>query len=104
MLKQGLYIAENNDSIWDAYTIKMQVKETKKSYIFELVDLQSRYSAAHIEMLFQKSKRFVLKKDKGGHAMRIWGESDFTIYPYQTGIPYYFKYTADQCQNRKDNG
>ncbi|MBQ8401051.1 MAG: hypothetical protein IJX14_03885 [Clostridia bacterium] len=71
MLKQGLYIAESNESIWDAYTIKMQVKETKKSYVFELVDLQSRYSAAHIEMLFKKSKRFVLKKDKGGHAMRI---------------------------------
>lgn len=71
MLKQGLYIAENNNSIWDAYTIKMQVKETKNSYIFELVDLRSRYSAAHIETLFQKSKKFVLQKDKGGHAMRI---------------------------------
>lgn len=66
MLKQGLYIAENNDSIWDAYTIKIQVRETDKSFIFELVDLQTRYSAAHIEMLFKNSKRVVLKKDKGG--------------------------------------
>lgn len=69
MLKQGLYIAENNDSIWDAYTIKMQVRETDKSFIFELVDLQTRYSAAHIEMLFKNSKRVVLKKTKVVHAI-----------------------------------
>jgi len=32
-----------------------------------------------------------LKKNRGGHAMRIWSDGDFTIYPYQAGIPYYFK-------------
>lgn len=91
MLKKGLYIAENDDSIWDAYTVKMNVKETEKSYIFDLVELNSRYSAAHIEMLFKESDRFVLRKNKGGHAMRIWGDDNFTFYPYQAGIPYYFK-------------
>ena len=97
MLKQGLYIAENNDSIWDAYTVKMLVKETEKAYTFELVELQSRYSASHIKLLFQKSNKIILKKDKGGHAMRIWGDSDLTIYPYQVGIPYYFKLKEAQC-------
>lgn len=91
MLKQGIYIAENDDNIWDAYKIMMQVKETEKSYIFDLIDLQTRYSAAHIEMMFKRSKRFVLNKNRGGHAMRIWSDGDFTIYPYQAGIPYYFK-------------
>lgn len=91
MLKQGLYIAENDESIWDSYTIKMKVKETDKSYIFELVDFNSRYSGVHIETLFKKSKRVVLRKNKGGHAMRVWGDDNFTFYPYQAGIPYFFK-------------
>ena len=91
MLKQGLYIAENDESIWNEYTVKMKVKETDKSYIFELVEFKSRYSGVHIETLFKKSNRFVLRKNKGGHAMRIWGDDNFTFYPYQAGIPYFFK-------------
>lgn len=91
MLKKGLYIAENDNSIWDAYTVKMNVKETEKSYIFNLVELKSRYSAVHIKRLFKKSDRFVFRKSKGGHAMRVWGDDNFTFYPYQAGIPYYFK-------------
>jgi len=87
----GIYKAENNDSIWDSYSVKMHVKETDKAYIFQLIDLDTLYSAAHIEMMFKRSKRFVLKKNRGGHAMRIWSDGDFTIYPYQAGIPYYFK-------------
>ena len=91
MLKQGLYIAENDESIWNEYTVKMKVKETEKSYIFELVEFKSRYSGVHIETLFKKSNRFVLRKNKGGHAMRVWGDDNFTFYPYQAGIPYFFK-------------
>lgn len=91
MLKQGYYIAENNDSYMDAYTVKMKVKETDKSYIFELIEFQSRYSGVHIEMLFKNSNRVVLRKNKGGHAMRVWGDDNFTFYPYQAGIPYFFK-------------
>lgn len=91
MLKQGLYIAENDESIWNSYTIKLNVKETVKSYIFELIEFQSRYSGVHIEMLFKNSNRVVLRKNKGGHAMRVWGDDNFTFYPYQAGIPYFFK-------------
>ena len=91
MLKQGLYIAENDESIWNEYTVKMNVKETDKSYIFELVEFKSRYSGVHIETLFKKSHRVVLRKNKGGHAMRVWGDDNFTFYPYQAGIPYFFK-------------
>lgn len=78
MLKEGLYISENHENALDAYTIKMHVKETEKSYIFTLIDFESRYSAAHIEMLFKNSKRFVLRKNRGRHALRIWGDDDFT--------------------------
>ena len=94
MLKAGLYIAENHENIWNAFVAKMKVKETEKSYIFELVELETRYAAAHLEMLFKDKKKVVLRKDKGGHAMRVWGEDNFTIYPYQAGIPYFFKLAA----------
>lgn len=91
MLKKGLYVAESNDNYLDAYIVKMNVKETEKSYVFELVDFKSRYSATHLEMLFKNSNRVLLNKQKGGHAMRVWSDEDFTFYPYQAGIPYYFR-------------
>lgn len=68
MLKPGIYLAENDESIWDSYKITMEVKETEKSYIFRLVEFKSRYSGAHIEMLFKNSKRVVIRKDWAGTA------------------------------------
>ena len=97
MLRQGLYVAENDESIWNAYSIEMRVKETDKSYIFELVKFESRYAASHIETFFSKDKRVVLRKNKGGHAMRVWGDDSFTFYPYQAGIPYYFKLAKEKA-------
>lgn len=90
----GRYRAENSDSIWESYSITMDVKETDKSYIFRLLDFKSRYGAAHIEELFRKSNRVVVRKNQKGcairHAMRIWPDNSFTLYPYQAGIPFYF--------------
>lgn len=91
MLKPGIYQAKNNESVWKSYKITIEVKETEKSYIFCLVEFKSRYSGTHIEMLFRNSKRVVIRKNKGGHAMRVWSDEDFTIYPYQAGIPYWFQ-------------
>ncbi len=68
----------------------MSVKETEKSFIFELLSFNSRYAGAHIEMLFAKSKKVIINKNKGGHAMRIWEDNCFTFYPYQAGVPYMF--------------
>lgn len=56
MLRQGLYVAENDENIWNAYRIEMRVKETEKSYIFELVNFKSRYGAPQMEDFFRKSK------------------------------------------------
>lgn len=96
MLKSGLYIAENNDSIYDAYTVKMKVKETDKTFIFELVELSSRFSAAHMKKLFQNSRKFWLRKSRGGHGIQCWDDSSFTFYPFQAGIPYVFKLVSDE--------
>lgn len=91
MLKSGKYLAEHDNRIFDRYRIVISVKETAKSYIFELVEYVSRYSPVQIDMLFAKSKRVVISKFKGGHAMRIWSDHDFTFYPFQAGIPFYFE-------------
>lgn len=91
MLLPGKYVSEKTEHYLDSYRIVMEVKETEKSYIFTLIDFQSRYSAGHIELLFSKSKRVLLRKNKGGHAMRVWDNKSFTFYPYQAGIPYLFE-------------
>ena len=57
MSLSGRYKAENNDDYLSHYYIVMDVKETDKSYIFTLVELESRYSASHMQHLFLRSKR-----------------------------------------------
>ena len=91
MLTSGKYIAEHNEGHFDRYKIIMEVKETEKSYNFTLVEFDSRYSATQIEDFFRKSNKVSIRKDKGGHAMRIWDNESFTFYPFQAGIPFYFK-------------
>ena len=89
-LKPGIYVSETNNNHLDNYRVAIDVKETEKSYIFQLVDFQSRYSAHLIDDLFNKSNRVVIRKDKGNHAIRKWSNEDFTIYPFRIGTPYYF--------------
>ena len=92
----GRYKAENTEDFLSHYYILMDVKETDKSYIFTLVELDSRYSASHMQSLFSKSNRVVIRKNRGGHAIRVWSNGNFTLYPFQAGIPYYFE---KQCSN-----
>lgn len=101
MLKQGIYKAVNINSIWDEYEITMQVKETEKSFVFQLIEFKSRYSGQHIEMLFKKSKRVTIRKDKGGHCVRVWSDHGFVFYPYQAGIPYDFNMVDSEGEHEK---
>lgn len=87
----GQYKAENNDDHLSHFSIIMDVKETEKSYIFTLLELNSRYSASHMKLLFKNSARVVLRKNRAGHCVKVWGDDDFTFYPYQAGVPYYFE-------------
>ena len=57
MLKSGKYIAEHDNGIFDRYRIVMSVKETEKSYIFELLEYSTSMIPAQMDMLFDKSKR-----------------------------------------------
>lgn len=87
----GRFKAENRQDVHSAYSIIMDVRETEKSYIFQLVELDSRYSADHISHLFSKSRRVVIRKAGGGHAIRKWEDGSFTFYPFQAGVPFSFE-------------
>lgn len=90
-LQNGRYKAEHNNGIFDQYKIVIDVRENSKSYILNLIEYDSCYSPAQIDMLFSKSKKVIINKERSPHAMRIWSDDNFTIYPYQAGIPFYFK-------------
>lgn len=106
----GRYAATKTGAFHDNYNILVDVKETDKSMIFQLLDFQTRYGASQIEDLFAKAKRVVIRKvqdhvdrsyvnefpaercpELRGHAMRIWSDGSFTLYPYRVGVPYYFE-------------
>lgn len=92
MLQPGRYKAEQDGDMFHAYRYVMEVKETEKSYIFKLMEAVNRYAYDHIERIFDKNKRVVLPKNKPSrHAMRVWSDHDFTVYPFQAGIPFWFK-------------
>lgn len=56
------------------------------------LEVENRYADDHIEIMFGGKKRIVLPKDKPcRHAMRVWSDHDFTIYPFQAGVPFYFE-------------
>lgn len=98
-LKSGIYYATGADFL-SRYKVVMEVKETEKSYVFHLLKLINNWGQADlIKMLFdgKKSKTAFLRKDKGGHAIRKWSEEDFTLYPFQEGVPFWFRrIEADQ--------
>lgn len=92
MLRPGRYNSEHDGNVFQAYRYVMEVKETAKSYIFKLLEVENRYADDHIEIMFGGKKRIVLPKDKPcRHAMRVWSDHDFTIYPFQVGVPFYFE-------------
>lgn len=103
MLKSGIYEATKDEGMFDRYSIKMKVKETDKSYILELLEFDSNYPPAHMELLFKDKKKVIIHKNKGGHAMRVWGDDNFTIYPFQAGIPFYFRFISPLSENIQDS-
>lgn len=71
--------------------IIINVKETDKTYVLKFISYTDRWQDARIDMMFNKSGRCVINKNKPKHPMRVWSDKDFTIYPFQDGIPYHFE-------------
>jgi hypothetical protein len=90
MLKKGFYIAEKDDDTFGCYRIVLEVKETEKSYILKMKEYSNRYSYDHVEVMFKGKEKEIIPKGKGRHAVNVWSDHDFTIYPFRAGIPFYF--------------
>lgn len=63
MLRPGRYKSEHDGNVFQAYRYVMEAKETAKSYIFKLLEVENRYADDHIEIMFGGKKRIVLPKD-----------------------------------------
>ncbi len=70
--------------------ITIKVNETDKCYSFELLENTTRLDYDHFILLFKGKNKTRINKLGGGHAMRVWNDKQFTIYPFQAGIPFYF--------------
>lgn len=84
----GLYKAVDE---YKEYDISLNVKETEKSYIIQLVENKSRFSPALFDMMFKSKNKICIQKMRNPHVI-INDEQDdyFVIYPYRRGIPYLF--------------
>lgn len=81
------------------YDITVRIKETEKAYTFELIENNSRFSPAHLDMMFSKAKRISVKKEKSPHYIEFFNDGEnFVIYPYRAGIPFLFEIVVDNKQ------
>lgn len=73
------------------YDIKVKVHETDKSYIIQLVEDNSRFFPAHIDMLFGQKNKTVINKENSKHYFEACCDGEFfIIYPFRMGIPFLF--------------
>jgi len=59
------------------------IKETPKMYIFKCIK-QSFFESGCPEIMRIK------KDNTGRHCLRDWDDGDFTVYPFQSGVPHLF--------------
>lgn len=105
-MKNGFYKYEDRPECGfttNVGEIIIKVTETAKSYVFELIKNDMRFSPAHIDMLFKNSKKAKIAKEKSPHAIMLWSDGDFTIYPFRFGIPFWFEYIEFQNEERREN-
>ena len=89
----GIYIYESEEK-WNQGIVKIQLKETEKSWVLTLLENTIRYCPAQLEMLFKNKGRAVVNKEHSEHYHEFryyeWGNT-FLIYPYRAGIPFLFR-------------
>lgn len=92
MLVSGKYRLRSGDDWWNRFEMTLSVKETKASYILTMLESSGRFIPSQIEMLFKKSSKVILRKNKGGHPIEAGSDNTwFVIYPFQAGIPFLFE-------------
>lgn len=99
MLKEGYYITENlNEPIpTNEYCLVVYLKETEKTIKMEKLRMFGYFDGG-MDSLFKKDV-VTIKKNKSPHTRIMWDDSSFTLYPYQSGVPFYFRKLDDRCYN-----
>lgn len=97
-MKNGLYRYEDK-SYGNRGEYIIRLTETEKAYTFELVKNDMRFSPAHLDMMFEKSNKAKVNKQRSLHAINISGDDWFCIYPYRAGIPFVFEYLSEERSN-----
>ena len=91
-LKSGVYkYVFDSDYSWRYGEVIIILRNLPKSYEFNLIKNTVRYDAPQIDDMFRDKRIIRIKKDYSPHALNIWGEENFTLYPYRVGVPYYFE-------------
>ena len=94
-LKDGKYMLVFDKYEQSGGNIVLSVRESEKSIILHLLENTCRYAPAHIENMFSKSKKVIIrKKDAPPHAIVRSDSADdwFVIYPYRAGEPFLFEW------------
>lgn len=104
ILTDGMYLSEHNNGMFDRYKIIVRVTECEKSYKLELIKCESRYSPAQIDALFEKSKTVVISRKSVKHVIRLWSNDSFTLYPFKSGIPFYFRLMEENTAIKSAKG
>ncbi len=99
-LIDGMYLSEHNNGMFDQYKIVVRLTESEKSYKLELIEYESRYSPAHIDALFEKSKTVTISKKSAKHTINLWGKDSFTLYPFKSGIPFSFCLMEEHAEKK----
>lgn len=107
-MRDGLYRYVDKDDATNYGEYVIKVRETPKSYVFERIKNDMRFSPAHLDMMFENSDRVTISKTRSPHAINTidddWYSLNpnwFCIYPYRAGIPYVFEQTEEH--NAKNN-
>ena len=99
MLKPGIYKHVHfheyvEDTVYEG-EISVCVKETPKQFRLEFIRSTVRYNAPQIDDMFRWSKNVVISKNGSDHAIQVWDDVSFTLYPYRVGVPYLFSLEAE---------
>ena len=71
--------------------ILIDMTETNKSYKIKLIENTTYLDYDHFINLFKNGDTVFIGKANSPHAVRIWEDGDFTIYPNRAGIPFWFQ-------------
>ena len=89
-MKTGTYICNRDWRGHSTLHVRVEAKETDKSFILKLIEDSSRFPDGHMKVLFGTTGKATIRKSGSPHAI-LNGEDWFTVYPDRNGVPFLFE-------------